>query len=412
MSKRPTGSLARRLRQEGGQVLPMTALLMVVLVGFAGLVIDVGRVWIAQRQLQNATDATALAIAQNMPDNYTGWSKVPGFDGVSPSKNALFGYGVTADPPTVTFACSPNAPGYDPGNNPPATATCPQDTSAEDQPNNLCRPGDSLPPGPNGDGSAGCNVVTVSESATVKSTFAAIFNFAHFTLTASSTASAPDQTITPIDVAVVVDTTGSMNARTPADVCPSVRNPTKLDCVKAGVQALLQTLYPCRPGRSCAGQPPLDKVELLIFPGLTNANLIPREEDCTRNMPDNGKAYDDPQNRTVNPFLSEGYTFTVVPWETSYANWSTAQGKFVLNANDPLVRATGTGRLRPRSRAVTPPTRRCSRRRRTRSTCSATTARPMRSSSSATARRTTAPSTRRRPSRRRRPSAAPRASRP
>ncbi len=122
-------ALRRRLRHEGGQVLPMTALMMVVLVGFAALVVDVGRIYLAQRQLQNAVDASALSVAQNMPDDFAGYSTVPYFDGVAPSKNALFGYGVTAEDPVVTFQCSPNAPGYDPNTN-----SCPADASPEDQP--------------------------------------------------------------------------------------------------------------------------------------------------------------------------------------------------------------------------------------------------------------------------------------
>ena len=328
-------AFGRRLREEAGQVLPMTALLMVVLVGFAGLVIDVGRVWIAQRQLQNAVDATALSIAQKMPDDFAGWSTVPNFDGVSPSKNHLFGFGVTADNPTVQFFCSANAPGYKSGQ-------CPQDSSAQDT-TTPCQPGTSMAPQPAG---VGCNAVTVAESAHVKSTFAGVFGFGSFNLSASGTASAPDQTITPIDLALVIDTTGSMGQGAPssATVCPGIRNPSKLDCAKAGVKSLLQTLYPCNPGSPCGGlNTPLDKVELLIFPGLTNTNLRGREEDCTQNMPANGKAYDDPQNRAVNPFTSEGYTFTVVPFESSFSDWSAGQNKFVLNANDPLVEAMGTG---------------------------------------------------------------------
>ena len=143
--------MRRNLRHEGGQILPMTALMMVVLCGFAALVIDIGRVWIAQRQLQNAVDATALAIGQNMPNNYAGWCQAAGanyigttcatlspappafgYSGVNGGVNALFGYGVTPNAPTVQFECVSGAPGYTAG--PPATCTA--DTS-----NTSCKPG-------------------------------------------------------------------------------------------------------------------------------------------------------------------------------------------------------------------------------------------------------------------------------
>ncbi len=90
---------------------------MVVLIGFAGLVVDIGRVWIAQRQLQNAVDATSVAIAQNMPDAYEGWRQVPSYSGSAGSPNAVFGYGVTAGDPTITLICTPSAPGWKPDHN-------------------------------------------------------------------------------------------------------------------------------------------------------------------------------------------------------------------------------------------------------------------------------------------------------
>jgi hypothetical protein len=347
----------RRLREERGQVLPLTALMMVVLVGFAALVVDVGRVYLAQRQLQNAVDSTAVAIAQNMPDDYAGWcqsagstasvdcaSLAPappplGYSGITGGRNALFGYGVTADPPIITFMCSPGGPGYSNGQCLPQG----QDKSSQDV-TTPCQPGNSAAPQPV---NAGCNAVTVSESATVKTTLTGIFGFSKFNLTATGTATAPSQTIAPIDAAVVVDTTGSMGESAGNGVCPSVRNPDKLDCVKAGIQTLLQTLYPCTPGSACGGNnAPLDKVELLVFPGLTSTNLRAREEDCNQNLQNpvgDFKEYDDDQHKAVNPFTSEGYTYTVVPWESSFADWNAGQNKFVLNANDPLVKAVQTG---------------------------------------------------------------------
>ena len=285
------GALRRRLQHEDGQVLPMTALMMVVLVGFAGFVVDIGRVYIAQRQLQNAVDASALSVAQNMPDDFRGFSTVPNFDGVAPSKNALFGFGVTADDPAVTFECSQDAPGYD-----PKTDSCPADASTQDQPNNLCQPAGAQPPNPAG---VGCNAVTVSESATVKSTFAAIFGFLHFRLSANATASAPQSgsAPTPLNVEVILDTTPSMGQE--GGPCGSAvtginrpRVPYGIDCAKAGVRALLSGLSPCvitctgnnpNPGNELGANvtDPLDEVGLVTYPALSNVNNRPVEVDCT-----------------------------------------------------------------------------------------------------------------------------------
>ncbi len=50
-----------------GQVLVMTVILLVVLLGFAGFAIDVGHAYLVQRQLQSGVDAAALAGAQDLP---------------------------------------------------------------------------------------------------------------------------------------------------------------------------------------------------------------------------------------------------------------------------------------------------------------------------------------------------------
>jgi Putative Flp pilus-assembly TadE/G-like len=329
------GALRRRLLHEGGQVLPLTALLMVVLVGFGALVVDVGRIYLAQRQLQNAVDATALSVAQNMPDDYAGWcqaaganasadcaglgSRTPaqpqppplGYGGAAGAQNALFGYGVTAGNPTVTFSCSPNAPGYD-----PATSSCPADASTEDQPDNLCQPGNSLPPAQTG---IGCNAVTVSETATVKSTLAGIFGYSGFNITANATASAPQtgSTPTPVNVEVILDTTPSMGPE--GGACgsavtginrPSV--PYGIDCAKAGVRALLSGLSPCvttctgnvaNPGNALGANvtDPLDEVGLITYPALSNPANRGDEINCTRDLLGNNPMNPDVEYPTPYP---------------------------------------------------------------------------------------------------------------
>src|SRR3954449_4141589 len=56
-----------RLRDESGQAIVLSAVWMLVLLGMAGLVIDVGSWYRAQRNLQSDADAAALAGAQELP---------------------------------------------------------------------------------------------------------------------------------------------------------------------------------------------------------------------------------------------------------------------------------------------------------------------------------------------------------
>ncbi len=55
-----------RLASESGAVAVIVALLMVVLVGMTALVVDVGQMHLARRQMVNAADAAALAGAQEL----------------------------------------------------------------------------------------------------------------------------------------------------------------------------------------------------------------------------------------------------------------------------------------------------------------------------------------------------------
>jgi len=56
-----------RWRDESGQAIVLSAVWMLVLLGMAGLVIDVGSWYHAQRNLQSDADAAALAAAQELP---------------------------------------------------------------------------------------------------------------------------------------------------------------------------------------------------------------------------------------------------------------------------------------------------------------------------------------------------------
>src|SRR5690606_21957458 len=59
-------------RNEKGSALFLTAIAMVVLLGFAALVTDVGLLYLNRYQLANAADAAALAGVQELP--WSSWS--------------------------------------------------------------------------------------------------------------------------------------------------------------------------------------------------------------------------------------------------------------------------------------------------------------------------------------------------
>jgi Flp pilus assembly protein TadG len=65
-------ALARRLaREQRGQVIPLVAVMLVVILGMAALAIDLGAGYFTKQQAQAAADAAALAAVQDLPSSPT-----------------------------------------------------------------------------------------------------------------------------------------------------------------------------------------------------------------------------------------------------------------------------------------------------------------------------------------------------
>ena len=93
---------------EGGQVIVLTVLVLIVLLGMAALVVDVGYAYYTQRSLQSSTDAAALAGAQELPNAAVATTVAQRYSGVPGAKNEQ------ANVPSVTASvetlCRPEAP--------------------------------------------------------------------------------------------------------------------------------------------------------------------------------------------------------------------------------------------------------------------------------------------------------------
>lgn len=266
-------ALGSRVRREEGQVIVIMVLFLVVLCGFAGLVIDVGRVYVAQRELQQAVDAAALAAAQDLPTTAAANSDVTTYSALAGSKNANTKM-MTAATPSVTYKCLTST-----------GITC-----------------------QTGTGQCSCNAIQVSESATVNTTFLHVLGLTSFTsVSSTSTASMHGGTPHPLDIAVVLDTTASMNSSCTNNVSGiSSGNSTKLDCAKEGVRALLSTLDPCSPTLSSCGSVTngnvanaLDEVSLFTFPGITSPTAFTHDSTSTRS--NNSLEFGCPGNLSATP---------------------------------------------------------------------------------------------------------------
>jgi Flp pilus assembly protein TadG len=188
----------RRARTERGQILPIVALALVALLGVCAFSVDVGYAYFAKRQLQSATDAAALAGAQDLPNGTTAIATATS-------------YGLANSPvnlPAFTFTYQLKCT---------ATAIVATGCTASVNPNELL----------------------VSATATTDTWFAGLFGVKHFNVTAHANACSPCSS-TPVDVMIAIDRTGSM-----CDTKDSGTNfCTDLDNAKEGVQTLLGTLNP------------------------------------------------------------------------------------------------------------------------------------------------------------------------
>jgi hypothetical protein len=238
----------RAARRERAQVLPLIMLGLVALLGIAAFSIDVGYAYYAKRQLQSATDAAALAGAQDLPDATTAVSTATSYAADNTPSNVTFNF-------NYQVSCT-------------NTAIVATGCTASVNPNQL----------------------TVSGSGTTDTWFAKIFGIDHFDLSAHANACSPCAA-TPVDIVIAIDRTGSMC--TPKD---SAGNCIDLDNAKDGVRTMLGML-----------NPPAAQVGMVAFPPVQDTS----SSACAtpyNSLGNNGyDGYDSPTRGYVTDTISGAY---------------------------------------------------------------------------------------------------------
>jgi hypothetical protein len=200
------------------------AISLVGVLGMAAFVVDVGRFYLADRQLQASSDAVATALANQLPDVRAGnetlgaaEANAATYGAASNQKNP--GTDVSALSLTFTPKCltvNGSVPGW-----------C----------NTASKP----------------NAIQITQSATVNTVFAKVVGINSAAISATSTAKMGGGKPFPAHVMIVVDRTGSMGSACSA-------GGTKLTCAKNGVDAFLDGMDPA-----------YDKVGLVVLPPASNA---------------------------------------------------------------------------------------------------------------------------------------------
>jgi Flp pilus assembly protein TadG len=205
----------RRARGERGQILAVVALALVALLGVAAFSIDVGYAYYAKRQLQSATDAAALAGAQDLPNATNAVATATTYALDNTPANLSFTF-------TYTTTCT-------------ATAVVATGCVSSVNPNQL----------------------TVSGSASTDTWFAKIFGINHFDVSTHANACSPCSS-TPVDIVIAIDRTGSMCDNTDSNGCIDLNN------AKDGVQTMLKIL-----------NPPNAQVGMVAFPPVQTTSTSP-----------------------------------------------------------------------------------------------------------------------------------------
>lgn len=303
-------SKAKRIRcsnSQSGQVLPWLAIMMMMFMGITAFVVDVGRGVVAYHALQAATDAAALAGAQALP-TATSASTVTSvaalYSAVSGNKNA--NSGILPNTTMVTgypkVWCSTTVTGY------------------------------GVPCTP----AVGANAVAVAETASIPTYFAQFIGVRNLTVNAYSAAAMAGAQNAPYNVAVVLDTTASMNSSDTAGNCTGSR----ISCAETGVQALLNALTPCTSSSTSSSCTGFDAVSIFTYPNV-QANTASDDTTCSTTKP-TSTAYSTPVpggTWTATDWTSSSPSYQISSYLTNWTSSNKQGGSF--NNSSGLVIAAG-----------------------------------------------------------------------
>jgi hypothetical protein len=222
----------------------LIALMIVPLLAIAGLVIDIGYAYYAQRSLQSQADAAALAGAQNLPDGNSAVAVAKQFGSSASGKNFKGNIGNVTE--TITTKCLASVPGCDP-----------------------------------------VNAVVVDERATTSTLFSKVLGIHSFNIHVRSTACSPCGT-QPLDIVIVLDRTGSMCQDHNGNNDPAC---TDLNNARSGIKSFLQVMNPSQDYVGLAVLPPATSVgNKCTTPATSNYNsttaaytIVPLSHDYSSN---------------------------------------------------------------------------------------------------------------------------------
>jgi Putative Flp pilus-assembly TadE/G-like len=290
--KRSGKALRHLFRDDRGQALPWVTVLLVVVMGIAGFVLDLGHAMVCERALQSSSNAAAMAAAQQLPaSSFSTYAHDYGSEtGQANASSNLPGVAMT-----VTGFCSTTVKSWG--------VQC-------------------LSP-------SGDNAVVVTQTAAIPTTFTRVLGISRVNIAATATAAERGSPRAPFNVAVVIDTSQSMTNADNASNCTG----TRVHCAMLGIQDLLQDFSPCYAGlSSCTGQTAVDEVSIFTFPPTSTPTY---DTTCPHSGSFNVMSYPDATNLSSSALIGD---YEITGLANDYRPYD---GTSLLSGTSPLVIASG-----------------------------------------------------------------------
>ncbi len=239
------------IKSEQGQSIVMVAISAAAILTLTLSAAEIGHVYYAYRQLVNSTNESTLAGAQAMSDALINTSSSGAY--TAEVTSAVKQYSAVAGELNASNMLS---------NAQISTQTLFCSSTMSKAPFNVeCQ----LPPG----GTTAYNAITVTQTAKVNLWFGAFIGMPSMNLSATASAAMKGGSDIPYNLAVIIDTTGSMSS-----VIKNDKNCTtsQISCAVQGLEGMLQKMDPCAQNTTCSsGTPYVDDVALFVFPAPSTA---------------------------------------------------------------------------------------------------------------------------------------------
>ncbi|MGB7266607.1 MAG: TadE/TadG family type IV pilus assembly protein [Terracidiphilus sp.] len=246
------------LKEELGQTAVVVALTITAMLALAGTSVEVGHIYYAYHLLVASTNSATLAGAQAMPDITAAQANVTTYSSQAGKENANNFMTVTSL--TTKFYCSSTATSLNVG--------CQTPPSSEGS----CTGGGS------------CNALTVTQTASVPLWFGGLLGMRKMNITAQSSAAMRGGSDTPYNIAVIIDTTGSMGSGT-APASDGCGGDKQIQCAVSGLKQFLLQMDPCPLSTNCSATTAyVDDVALFVFPAVASGNAS-KDTTCPTTNP-------------------------------------------------------------------------------------------------------------------------------